>query len=107
MSGLRIGGLVVDRDEALAHAGTYLSGSGGRAYPSYDGYDAGRAAEPLGSADLLAPTLLNAPISISTYERLQAAAPTLQKSLDLLPVDLDLADAGSDQMDLIGTPSLS
>ncbi len=36
MSGLRIGGVVVDRSEALDHARRYLTDGAAWAYPAYD-----------------------------------------------------------------------
>ncbi len=59
MSAVKIGGVVVDRDEALAYAQRYLTDGAGWPYPAYDAYERDRAAGPLTDADLLAPVLLN------------------------------------------------
>jgi hypothetical protein len=59
MNELRIGGVVVDRDNAFRHARRYLTDGAGWAYPAYDGFELDRAAGPLTDADLLAPVLLN------------------------------------------------
>lgn len=103
MADLRIGGFIRDRDLALQHAQHYLTDGHGWAYPSYDGYDVGRAAGPLVDTDLLAPLLLNVNrISIRTYERLIEALPQLQDGLDRIPTDWPLADAGAEDLDRLG-----
>lgn len=73
MNELRIGGVIVNRDNALDHARRYLTDGTGWAYPAYDAYEQERAAGPLTDADLLAPVLLNVNrMTIRTYEALQA-----------------------------------
>jgi Family of unknown function (DUF6308) len=103
MRELRIGGVVVDRDAALDHARHYLTDGSGWAYPSYDGYEADHAAGRLSDAGLLAPVLLNVShMSIRTYEGLQAVHATLDGHLASVPVDLDLAQACHDDLQLLG-----
>ncbi len=103
MDELRLGGLVVRRQDALAHATSYLTRGHGWAYPWYDGFDAQHAAGPLVDADLLAPLLLNVNrISISTYAALQAVLPRLQAALDNISPALSLADANPDQVADVG-----
>ncbi len=103
MTKLRVGGLIIDREHALADARSYLTSGSGWAYPSYDGYEAQRAHGPLTDADLLAPLLLNVnQLKIRTYEALQAVRGTLDEVLTRIPVDLDLADASPEDLLLIG-----
>lgn len=103
MNELRIGGVVVDRDDALDRARRYLTDGAGWAYPAYDAYERGRAAGPLTDADLLAPVLLNVNrMSIRTYEALQAVRAELDRQLARVPLDLDLADAAPDDLAVLG-----
>ncbi len=103
MNELRIGGVVVDRDDALAHARRYLTNGTGWGYPAYDAYEQERAAGPLTDADLLAPVLLNVNrMTIRTYEALQAVRAELDDHLARVPLDLDLADAGTDELAVLG-----
>ncbi len=53
MAELQIGGVHVQRDDALQLAHRYLTAGRGWAYPSYDGYDAAHAPGPLVDGDLL------------------------------------------------------
>jgi len=100
---LRIGGQIVDRDEALNHARDYLTSGTQWAYPSYDGFDAEHAHGPIVDADLLAPLLLNVNrISISTYEALQGVRQQLQERLDLIPADRSLVDASAEDLEDLG-----
>lgn len=103
MAAVRVGGVVVDRGEAVAHARRYLTDGSGWAYPAYDAYERERAAGPLTDADLLAPVLLNVShMKIKTYEALQAKRPELDEHLDHVPHDLDLADANPDELAVLG-----
>lgn len=103
MSALRVGGVVLDRGEALAHARRYLTDGVGWAYPSYDAYERQRAVGPLSDADLLAPVLLNVSrLRIKTYETLQAKRDELDEFLACIPLDLELASAGPDDLAMLG-----
>lgn len=103
MDELRVGGFVVRRQDALAHATSYLTRGHGWAYPWYDGFDAKHATGPLVDADLLAPLLLNVNrISITTYAALQAVRPRLQAALDGISPELSLADADPGQVADLG-----
>jgi hypothetical protein len=103
MTDLRIGGVTVDRDEALKHACRYLTDGSGWAYPSYDSYEAASAPGPLIDADLLAPVLLNVNhMTIPTYEALQAVRLKLDGHLACIPPDLDLAHARPADLELLG-----
>ncbi len=103
MRALTIGGVVVDRGEALAHARRYLTDGKGWAYPAYDAYERDRAQGPLTDADLLAPVLLNVSrMKIKTYEALQAKREELDEHLVRIPLDLDLADADADDLAVLG-----
>ena len=103
MTTLLVGGVTVDRDLALAHARHYLTDGSGWAYPSYDAYEADRAAGPLTDADFLAPLLLNVnQLKIRTYEALQQVRNTLDEVLTRIPGDLDLAEATPHDLLLLG-----
>lgn len=103
MTELRIGGLTVDRIEALEHARRYLTDGSGWAYPAYDAYESERAAGPLTDADLLAPVLLNVSrMHIRTYEAMQAVRPELDRHLARIPQGLDLAQARPADLELLG-----
>lgn len=103
MDELRVGGVQVKREDALAHARRYLTEGRGWAYPSYDGFDAAAARGPLVDGDLLAPVLLNVRrISVSTYEALQVVRPQLQEVLDRISPDLSLIDANQADRDQLG-----
>lgn len=103
MSALRVGGVVLDRGEALAHARRYLTDGVGWAYPSYDAYERQRAGGPLSDADLLAPVLLNVSrLRIKTYETLQAKRDELDEFLACIPLDLELASANPDDLAILG-----
>ncbi len=103
MRTLKIGGMVVDRGEALKHARRYLTDGAGWAYPAYDGYERDRALGPLRDADLLAPVLLNVSrMKIKTYEALQGKRARLDEQLARIPVDLDLVDADDDDLEVLG-----
>lgn len=103
-STVQVGGLRLDRTDALALAHVYLArGMRSSGYPAYDTYDADRAAGPLIDADLLAPVLLNVrQLGIRTYSFLRDAVDTLQEVLDEIPSELDLAVATDDQLQLLG-----
>ncbi len=103
MGTLQIGNRTVDRGAATAYARRYLTEGGGWAYPSYDGYDAKHARGPLVDADFLAPVLLNVShMRVRTYEELQGKRTELQSVLDEIPTDLDLREAGEDDLRRLG-----
>ena len=65
--------------------------------------EAERAAGPLTDADFLAPLLLNVnQLKIRTYEALQHVRGTLDAVLSRIPLDLDLTEASSEQIQLLG-----
>ena len=104
MGALKIGGVVVDRDAALDHARRYLTDGVGWAYPSYDAYEQEHATGPLTDADLLAPVLLNVSrMRIKTYEALQDKRGELDELLARVPHDLNLVDAGTDDLAALGS----
>lgn len=103
MDELKVGGTTVDRGDAREHARHYLTDGSGWSYPSYDGYDAARANGPLVDTDLLAPLLLNVTrISVKTYEALTRELPSLQSTLNLIPAELSLTDAGPSEIENLG-----
>ncbi len=103
MDEVRIGGVMVDRGDALDHARRYLTDGTGWAYPAYDAYERDRAAGPLTDADLLAPVLLNVNrMKIRTYEALQDKRAELDEHLARVPLDFDLADADTDELAVLG-----
>ncbi|MDP9164698.1 MAG: DUF6308 family protein, partial [Actinomycetota bacterium] len=101
---MRIGGVSVNRAQALAYATRYLTEGKGWGYPAYDAYDSARAQGPLNDADLLAPVLLNIgrAYSIPLYEGLKAAVPRLQAILDRIPLTARLATADDAELATIG-----
>lgn len=101
---MKVGGVFVDRGEALAHAQRYLTdGGAGWAYPAYDAYERERAPGPLTDAGLLAPVLLKVSrMKIRTYEALQAKRAELDEHLARVPVGLDLVDADADDLTVLG-----
>lgn len=103
MGKLRIGGVIVARGEAVDHARRYLTDGTGWAYPAYDGYERDRADGPVTDADLLAPVLLNVShLTIRTFEALQAKRAEFDEHLARIPLDLDLADAGPNDLAVLG-----
>lgn len=99
---LQIGGVTLDRGEALAGAQTYLCGTGGYGYPAYDGYDAGGDPDHLSDGDLLAPGLLNVPVKLDVFYGLQAVRADIERRLEPLPLDLELQDAGEGEVEALG-----
>ncbi len=98
---LRIGGLTVPYDQAEKWAVAYLDASSNRssanpyAYPAYDSYNAAENLPgKITDADLLAPALLNVPISIRTYYGLQECREDLQRRLP--PADTPALEDATD-----------
>ncbi|MET3808884.1 hypothetical protein ABIB25_005914 [Nakamurella sp. UYEF19] len=99
---LRIGGRHVDRATARRDARTYLTARDGYAYPSYDGFDAEHAMEPLVDADFLAPLLLNVNyLKITTYEALTTVRSRLQPLLHRIDPTWTLARAEPVQLEML------
>jgi hypothetical protein len=101
-SELRIGGADVDREQARDKAQRYLSGQGGYGYPAYDAFDAGAGPWRLSDGDLLAPALLNVTVRVPAFYALAGARPRLESWLAEVPTDARLADAGPDELSLLG-----
>lgn len=102
MGDLQLGGRVVEREGALDYARRYLTDGAGWSYPSYDAYDEARATGPLTDGDFLAPMLLNVRIKVRTYEGLQARREELDRHLARIPQALDLADATTADLGILG-----
>ncbi|WP_283514952.1 DUF6308 family protein [Streptomyces sp. H10-C2] len=60
------------------------------AYPAYDRLVTGSGPDELNDGDLLAPLLLNAPLTITAVYSLQAVCRTLERGLAAVPPDLTL-----------------
>lgn len=91
---LRVGGLTVPHSEAELFVRHYvLDDEKLYAFPYYDCLQTAADPAQLVEADLLAPVLLNVPVSIRAFRDLQRLLPRLRASLDELPIDQDLADA--------------
>ncbi|QKE85163.1 DUF6308 family protein [Arthrobacter sp. NEB 688] len=99
---LEVGGVTLDRPEALASAQTYLRGVGGYGYPAYDGYCAGGDSDRLSDGDLLAPGLLNVPVKLDAFYELQGVRTEIERRLRPLPLDLGLQDAGEGTIEALG-----
>lgn len=97
MTELRVGGASVDFDEAKNWAYDYLANNEIlSAYPAYDGYP-GSPTRFIGPQDLLAPALLNVSQNpIPAYYGLEALMGPLNERLDVLPLQTELATAGSE-----------
>lgn len=63
------------------------------AYPFYDHLGTGSGANELNDGDMLAPTLLNVPMSIAAFRSLQSVRSQLQAGLADIPPTLALEDA--------------
>jgi len=63
------------------------------AYPFYDRMDTGSGPDELDDGDLLAPVLLNVPVTIVAFRSLQAMRNNLQGGLAHIPTTLTLQDA--------------
>lgn len=63
------------------------------AYPAYDGLVTNGDPRRLVTGDLLAPSLLRAPVDLDRMATLTALMPLLQRGLDELPTGVCLADA--------------
>lgn len=97
MTELRVGGASVDFDEAKNWAYDYLANDQIlSAYPAYDGYP-GSPTPSIGPQDLLAPALLNVNQNpIPAYYGLEALMGPLNQRLNDLPLNIELATAGSE-----------
>lgn len=99
---IRIGGVDIDREQALAAAGQYLAAQGHRfGYPAYDIFDSGAGPFHVGDGDLLTPVLLNVPMSIKNFYSLAALREELDDWLLRVPVDARLMDAGPGELTVL------
>jgi uncharacterized protein DUF6308 len=99
---VRVGGAVVEREQAFGWAREYLTGSSAWAYPAYDAYDARSDPDRIEDADLLAPVLLNVHrLTLKAYYGLQQQRDRLQECLAAIPRDAELASAGDDDLEPI------
>ncbi|MFD7161012.1 DUF6308 family protein [Kribbella sp. NPDC059898] len=99
---LRVGGVVVEREQAIEWAREYLTGASAWAYPAYDAYDARSDPKRIDDADLLAPVLLNVGrLTLEAYYGLQERRARLQECLAAIPEDAELTSAGDDDLEPI------
>lgn len=99
---VRVGGAVVEREQAFEWAHEYLTGSSAWAYPAYDSYDARSGPDSIEDADLLAPVLLNVHrLTLKAYYGLQQQRDRLQECLAAIPADAELASAGDHDLEPI------
>ncbi len=99
---VRVGGAVVEREQAFEWAREYLTGASAWAYPAYDAYDARSDPHSIADADLLAPVLLNVNrLTLKAYYGLQEQRDRLQDCLAAIPEDAELSSAGDDDLELI------
>ncbi|TDW90892.1 hypothetical protein EV137_4723 [Kribbella pratensis] len=98
---VRVGGVVVEREQAFAWAHEYLTGSSW-AYPGYDAYYARSDPQRIEDADLLAPVLLNVSrLTLKAYYGLQKHRERLQDCLAAIPEDAELISAGDHDLETI------
>jgi hypothetical protein len=71
-------------------------------YPAYDGYRASQRADPLDGPDLLAPVLLNVPLTLEAYYGLDGLRDDLNAGLADIPSDANLSAAPHSQLSLMG-----
>jgi Family of unknown function (DUF6308) len=91
---VRVGGALVEREQAIGWAREYLTGSAAWAYPAYDGYRTRYDPYIIEDADLLAPVLLNVNrLTLKAYYGLQAQRDRLQDYLAAIPCDAELLGA--------------
>ncbi len=104
MNKTRIGGVAVDRDAAVGHARRYLTAGTGWACPA--GLQRLRARPGHRARDRRGPSRTGPaqrqPHEDQTYEALQAKRAELDEHLARVPPGLDLADAGTDDLAVLG-----
>jgi len=104
MNKTRIGGVAVDRDAAVGHARRYLTAGTGWACPA--GLQRLRARPGHRAPDRRGPSRTGPaqrqPHEDQTYEALQAKRAELDEHLARVPPGLDLADAGTDDLAVLG-----
>jgi hypothetical protein len=97
--GVRVGGVVVGREQAIEWAREYLTGASAWAYPAYD---ARSDPNRIDDADLLAPVLLNVNrLTLEAYYGLQEQRTRMQECLAAIPEDAELTSAGDDDLEPI------
>jgi hypothetical protein len=100
---IRVGSQHVTARDALRWAEIYLEQREHESsYPAYDGYRAGQRADPLDGPDLLAPVLLNVPLTLQAYHGLDGLRENLNAGLAGIPSDANLEIASCSQMTLVG-----
>ncbi len=99
---LRVGGVLVDREQAIRSAGDYLSRRDRFGYPAYDSFGPEGSPWLVSDADLVAPVLLNAEMNSRTFYALEAIRPHLERWLVKVPVDARLVEAGHVELELLG-----
>ena len=99
---LRIGGVEIDRAQALVSARGYLSRRNRFGYPAYDSFGSEGGPWKVSDADFVAPVLLNAAMNSRTFYALEAIRPHLESWLLHTPLDARLVDAGPADLDRLG-----
>lgn len=101
-SALRIGGVRIDRTQALDSARSYLSRRDRFGYPAYDSFGSEGGPWRISDADFVAPVLLNAEMNSRTFYALEAVRPHLEHWLADVPLDARLVEAGPDELTKLG-----
>ena len=99
---LRIGGVRIDRAQALDSARSYLSRRDRFGYPAYDSFGSEGGPWQISDADFVAPVLLNAEMNSRTFYALEAIRPHLEHWLADIPLDARLVEAGPDELARLG-----
>ena len=99
---LRIGGVAIDREQALESARAYLSRRDRFGYPAYDSFGSEGGPWLVSDADFVAPVLLNAEMNSRTFYALEVIRPHLENWLVKIPLDARLAEAGPPELALLG-----
>lgn len=89
---LSVGARRVDPSQAQAWIARH-SQSGANGWPNYDRYDSGTDDTSLSEPDLLAPALLNVPITLDTFPGLRKRLPQLNTALRSVPRNAALSAA--------------
>jgi len=100
---LRVGAYVMSLDVARFYVTRYLTNSGRKtaSFPAYEGFQRDHDPDVLSDADLLAPVLLNAKLSLDAYYGLQRHRTRLEERLREIKRDAAL-DQPADPTALLG-----
>ena len=90
---LRVGGVEVEEKDAEELVYDYVTPGTINGFPSYDRFDSGVDRTAIVEADLLVPSLLNAPVGLREFVAIKEMRGELQDRLLDIPPAADLTDA--------------